>query len=175
MRVKVLLALAIASILLISSMGVAMANILPSCISGVPTLAALQNSADNQVNSGMCDCGSADDVGSVSAVPDVGNADDCIGSCGLQSPICGVNGSCPDCNVTDNTTVFGGPDVNLTCPVVNAESAPVNLETPALALAFPSVNLAPTADVTLPQVNLGLNCFDISCCPSPTPTPTHDC
>jgi len=175
MRVKVLLALAIVSVLLIGSTGVVMASILPTSITGIPSLAAMQNSANNQTNSGMCDCGSVDDVGSVSSVPDVGNVDDCIGSCGLQSPICGVNGSCPDCNVTDNTTVFGGPDVNLTCPVVNAESVPVNLETPVLGLAFPSINLAPTADVVLPQVNLGLNCFDISCCPSPTPTPHADC
>lgn len=183
MRVKVLLALAIASVLLLCSTGAALgqscvpcgltdtavtpiAGVAPLTISGVPTAADLTACADNEIAAyGFPDINAGVNEIAANAALDQG----CVDSCGLETPICGFCGQCPDCLCTGSTTIFGGPDINLACPVLNTEPVPVLLKSPVISPTFPKINLAPTATVKVPQVTADLTCFDISCCPLPKP------
>ncbi len=100
MRVKFLIALAIASVLLFCSMGIAAAT----TISGVPTAEQLTAAANNDIN-----CFGFPDLGNVEAVnADVGLVGD-VDTVALDSPICGVCGEIPPCNCVEKTTVIPGP------------------------------------------------------------------
>jgi hypothetical protein len=167
MRVKVLIALAIASVLLLCSTGAAFAAVSPCSISGIPTAADLTNAANSQINA----FGFPDLTAASNSIASQAALDQNCGNCGakLESPICGVCGDIPDCNVKETTTIFGGPDVNLACPIVNTYAVPVNLQSPMINPTFPTICLAPEVCLGLPQVNLGLNCFDITCCPLEKP------
>jgi len=156
MRVKLLLALAIASVLLFCSMGVAAA-----AISGVPTAAQLTAAADREMlSSGFPDLSSVGTIEDAAYVPQ-----DTIDATSLSSPICGVCGEIEPCSCEEDLTVFEGPQVNLGCPTVSVFPVPVDLESPEIDLAFPSIDVAPQVCLGLPQVNLKLNCFDIACQP----------
>jgi hypothetical protein len=157
MRVKLLLALAIASVLLFCAMGVAAAT----TISGVPTAAQLTALADQQ----SCACGFPD-LSSIGVTDDVGIIPaDNIEATVLESPICGVCGECQPCNCVETTTIIPGPQVNLGCPLLTVCPVPVNLVSPVIRPVFPAINVAPQALVNVPQVNAQLNCFDIACQP----------
>ncbi len=157
MRVKFLIALAIASVLLFCSMGIAAAT----TITGVPTAEQLTASANNEIN-----CFGFPDLNAVEAIDtaDIGLVGD-VDTVALEDPICGVCGQIPPCNCVEKTTIIPGPQVNLGCPLVNVQSVPVNLVSPIIKPVFPSINIAPQATVFLPQVNAKLNCFDIACQP----------
>jgi hypothetical protein len=156
MRVKFLIALAIASVLLFCSMGIAAAT----TITGVPTAEQLTAAANNDIN-----CFGFPDLSGVEAVnADVGLVGD-VDTVALDSPICGVCGSIPDCTCAETTTVIPGPEVNLGCPLVTTFPVPVNLVSPTIRPAFPTINIAPQVCLGLPQVNTQLNCFDIACQP----------
>jgi hypothetical protein len=155
MRVKLLLALAIASVLLFCSMVVAV-----SALSGVPTAAQLTNAADQQ----MCACGFPDlsslDTTTAAVVPQ-----DTIDATTLTSPICGVCGEIPACTCDSDTEVICGPEVNLGCPTISVFPVPVCLESPEIEAEFPCIDVAPQVCLGLPQVNADLTCFDIACLP----------
>jgi hypothetical protein len=169
MRVKFLIALAIASVLLFCSMGIAAAT----TISGVPTAEQLTAAANNDIN-----CFGFPDLGTVEAInADVGLVGE-VDEVALDSPICGVCGEIPPRDCVEKTTVIPGPKVNLGCPLVIVDTVPVNLVSPIIKPVFPAINLAPQAKVTLPEVTTTLNCFDIACqpctsineCPTVKPT-----
>ena len=171
MRVKLLLALAIASVLLFCAMGVAAA----STVSGMPTAAQLTAAADQQ----SCACGFPD-------LSSIGVADDAslvpadnIAATELTSPICGVCGSIPESTCNEVVNEINGPCVNLGCPLINTFAVPVNLNVPAVQAAFTPINVAPQVCLGLPQVNLNGVCNDILC-PAVTninscPVCTKDC
>jgi hypothetical protein len=161
MRVKLLLALAIASVILFCSTGAALAQVCAPCgITGVPTAEQLTAAANNEIAAfGFPDLSSIDG-GVDSAVPV-----DCVDGATLTSPICGVCGECPPCSCQESLTVFEGPKVNLGCPLVTTFPVPVNLVSPMISPAFPTINVAPQVCLGLPQVNTQLNCFDIACQP----------
>jgi len=172
MRVKVLLALAIASVLLFCSAGMAAASGVDSSL-GIPTAEQLTAAANNEI-----DCFGFPDLSGVDTVAaDIGLVGE-VDAVGLDSPICGVCGECPPCKCVETTTVIPGPKVNLGCPLVIIDTVPVNLVSPIIKPVFPAINLAPQAVVTLPEVTTTLNCFDIACqpctsineCPTATPT-----
>ncbi len=164
MRVKVLIVLAIASVLLLCSAGVATASILPASITGIPTTSDLEAAAFQQADQDVGAYGfpDVDNVGATTLLTDE-VAQDSLDSTCLETPICGVCGQCPPCSCEDTLTTFAGPEVNLACPVVNVEAEPVCLESPEICPEFDSINVAPQATLVLPQVNAKLNCFDISC------------
>ncbi len=174
MRVKFIIALAIASVLLLGSAGIAFAadTTCPCGITGVPTAEQLTAQANSEIsNFGFPDLGAIEAVdtanfGAVEGLDDVG----------LDSPICGVCGEIPPCSCQETLTTFNGPQVNLGCPLVIVTPVPVNLVSPKVALAFPTINLAPQFPLALPQVNTQLNCFDINCLPvtSINPCPVVD-
>ncbi len=155
MRVKFLLALAIASVLLFCSMAAA-----ASALSGVPTAAQLTNAADQQ----MCACGFPDlssvDTATAAMVPQ-----DTIDATTLQSPICGVCGSIPDCTCNTETNNILGPQVNLGCPLISTFAVPVDLNVPAVQASFAPIDIAPQVCLGLPQVNLNGVCNNIICQP----------
>jgi hypothetical protein len=155
MRVKLLLALAIASVLLFCSICI----VAVSASSVAPTAFDLTNAADQE----MCGCGFPDlsTIGTVDSVVPADNIEATI----LTSPICGVCGEIPDCTCNEVTTVIPGPQVNLGCPLVTTFPVPVNLVSPTISPAFPTINVAPQVCLGLPQVNTCLNCFDIACQP----------
>jgi hypothetical protein len=170
MRVKLLLALAIASVLLFCSIGVAAA----ATISGVPTAEQLTSAADQQCNAcGFPDLGAIGTSDPIVVVPQ-----DTIDATSLTSPLCGVCGEIPDCNVEEETEVIPGPQVNLGCPLITTVPIPVDLESPEIEAEFPCIDVAPQVVLGLPQVNLGLNCFDIACQPvtnfNECPVPVFD-
>ena len=170
MRVKLVIALAIASVLILCSAGAAMASIIPDGITGVPTSSDLQNAAMTQTTGDDFSVPNTDAINGDTVADDQDVLDSCLDSCGLQNPICGCNGGCPAATCTETDTEIPGPNVNLACPVVNTVSVPVCLETPQISPTFPSICLAPEATVALPQVNANLNCYDIncgSCCANP--------
>jgi hypothetical protein len=70
MRVKLLLALAIASVLLLCSTGAALAQAIPGCITGVPTSDQLTAAANNEIAAfGFPDIGAqAETVGTIAAL-----------------------------------------------------------------------------------------------------------
>ena len=176
MRVKVLIVLAIASVLLLCSAGVAMASIVPvTQVDGTKVAEVLQQQAfdtaaadsfgfpvlDNlnaETITSDADLQAADQINSIDACPL--NTLSCDGSCG----------NCPECNVQDTLTTFAGPEVNLACPVVNTVAEPVCLESPKINPAFPTINLAPQATIAIPAPDVKLNCFNIDCqgCGCPT-------
>ena len=176
MRVKVLIVLAIASVLLLCSSGVAMAGIVPvTQVDGTKVAQVLQQQA--------MDAGAADSFGfpvldningeTIAADADQQSADqiNSIDACPLNTLNCnGDCGECPDCTVQDTLTTFAGPEVNLACPVVNTVAAPVELESPVINPAFPTINLAPQATIEIPAPDVKLNCFNIDCqgCGCPT-------
>lgn len=178
MRVKLLLALAIASVLLIFSAGTATASdstcaVPVTSVDGTAVADALQAQAFEAtsgaygypvldgLNAETCGCGT--DLAAVDLLADsqISSIDACpvdtLSDCG------GYCGECPDCTCTDALTTIPGPVVNLACPSVFTESVPVNLVSPVISPSFPTINLAPTATLALPQVNTNLNCFDITC------------
>jgi hypothetical protein len=162
MRVKLLLALAIASVLLFCSAGVTLASVcdsVPTSCSGIPTAEQLTAAANNEIAAfGFPDLSS---VGTTDAVVPA----DCIDATTLDAPLCGVCGECPPCECTETTTVIPGPEVNLGCPLITTFAVPVNLVSPTIKPVFPSINVAPQVCLGLPQVNTQLNCFDIDCQP----------
>jgi hypothetical protein len=166
MRVKLLLALAIASVLLFCSMGVAAA-----AISGVPTAAQLTAAADRE----MLSCGFPD-LSSVGTVEEATyGPQDTIDATSLSSPICGVCGEIPPCSCEEDLTVLEGPEVNLGCPTITTVAVPVDLESPELEAEFPTIDVAPQFCLGLPQINLKLNCFDIACLPVTNYNECPDC
>ncbi|HUL61719.1 MAG TPA: hypothetical protein VLT35_01550 [Methanocella sp.] len=185
--------MAIVSVLLLGSAGVALATDSTSCstcgttgttpissitgipttISGVPTADQLTAAANSEINAfGFPDLSGLDNTLTVPL--------DTVDAATLDSPLCGVCGTIPDSTCNSQLTTFNGPEVNLGCPLVNVVSTPVNLVSPSLALSFPAINIAPQATVAIPQVNTCLNDFDINClpvtninaCPTVCPTAT---
>ena len=155
MRVKLLLALAIASVLLFCAMGVAAA----STISGMPTAADLTAAADQQSYAcGFPDLSSIGVMDDASLVP-ADNIDATV----LSSPLCGVCGAIPDSTCNEAINEICGPQVNLGCPLVSTVAVPINLNVPAVAATFAPINVQPQAIVALPQVNLNGVCNDILC------------
>jgi len=172
MRVKVLLALAIASVLLFCPMGVAAAD----TITGVPTASDLTNMADQQIGAyGFPDLDSIGTMDEAGLVPqdNVGMMDeaglvpqDNVDAMTLSSPLCGVcGGILPDCSCSDTMNVIPGPRVNLGCPIVTTYPVPVYLETPKICPKFEPIDIAPQYCLGLPQVNLKTYCNDIACSP----------
>ncbi|OPY30067.1 MAG: hypothetical protein A4E28_00565 [Methanocella sp. PtaU1.Bin125] len=160
MRVKVLLALAIASVLLFCSAGMAAASSYDSCL-GIPTAAQLTAAANNEIDCfGFPDLSGVDDL----AFDEIGSVD-CIDDVALDDPICGVCGECGGCDCIETTTVIPGPKVNLGCPLITTFPVPVNLVSPTIAPVFPTIDIAPQVCLGLPQVTTKLNCFDIACSP----------
>jgi hypothetical protein len=173
--------LAIASVVLLCSAGLALGDdcgcnlvdtavtpivgVAPLTISGVPTAADLTACANKEINA----FGFPDIDAGVAEITANAALDQGCDPCGLETPICGFCGECPDCSCTGSTMIFGGPDINLACPVLKTEPVPVLLKSPVISPTFPTINLAPTATVKVPQVTTDLTCFDISCCPLKKP------
>ena len=165
MRVKLLLALAIASIVLLCGASVALAadcntcGSVPATVSGVPTAAQLTAAADQQCNA----CGFPD-LSTISTV-DTAVPADCIDATTLTSPLCGVCGTIPESTCNEAINEICGPQVNLGCPLITTFAVPVNLNVPAVQAAFTPINVAPQVCLGLPQVNLNGVCNDILCSP----------
>ena len=157
MRVKLLLALAIASVLLIFSTGMALAQ---DCGCGIP--ASLAGPTADQLTRNAVDDISAFGFPDLSCV---GVPQDTIDATGLPVPACGVCGDCPECTCTETTTVIPGPEVNLGCPTLTLCPVQVDLVSPTITGNFAPINVAPQAILNVPQVNAQLNCFDIACLP----------
>ncbi len=154
MRVKLLLALAIASVLLIGAIGVAAATT-------TPTAADLTYAADKDISSfGFPDLGVSDTV--VSGVPTTDDVmvDALTPTIKKESP--DVTGLIPDSRVKETATNIPGPIVGLNSPTVNVFSVPVCISTPEIFPEFAPILLAPEVDLGLPKVNLELNAFDIN-------------
>jgi hypothetical protein len=156
MRVKLLLALAIASVLLLCSVYVATA-----AVSGVPTAAQLTNSANQQCNAcGFPDLGAIDAGDAAMGIPA-----DTLDATVLGSPICGVCGEIPASTCNEVTNDIVGPEVNLGCPMVATVPVPVELNVPAVEAEFSPIDIRPQAIIGLPQINLCGVCNNIVCLP----------
>ena len=166
MRVKVILALAIASVMLLWSAGVVLADdsvtsvAVPTSITGAPTAEQLTNAADQQCTAcGFPDLSSIGDaVDSATGIPA-----DTIDALTLSSPICGDCGIIPDSTCSECTNEIAGPQVNLGCPLINTYAVPVTLQVPAVQAEFAPIDVAPQVCLGLPQVNLEGVCNDIQC------------
>ena len=161
MRVKLLLALAIASVLLICSIS------LVAAVAGAdtPTAADLTDSALQQCNA----CGFPD---LTSIVPTDATT---IPSDSLEAltPVDGCDcGVIPSCACNEFINEIAGPEVNLGCPVVNTFAIPVELDVPAVEAEFSPIDVAPQVCLGLPQVTLNGVCNDILC---PTVTNINEC
>jgi hypothetical protein len=151
MRVKLLLALAIASVLLFCSICFVAAG------ASYPTAMDLTNAADQEMYGyGFPDLNSLD----AATIPQ-----DTIDATTLSSPICGVCGEIPPCSCESETDYIYGPEVNLGCPAITVFPVDVCLESPEIEADFGYIDIAPQVCLGLPQVNTYLTCYDILCPP----------
>ncbi|MCD1294232.1 hypothetical protein CUJ83_04380 [Methanocella sp. CWC-04] len=183
MRVKILLVLAIASLVLMSAGNAFAADTYVDAVADDGLVYALSdnNRVGNSLKAptlsgfpilGLEDCIGIDSVdsmdgiglnaGDIAAMEGIGIDSVTDFDCGTICAGCDCE-ECPDCDCEFKVKDIQGPIFNLGCPTVLTETEPVNLVSPDINPVFPIVNIAPKATVTLPEVTAKLTCFDISC------------